>query len=124
MTLDDRDRPGARPDAGDRAPRRYQDELRAIGAWLDARGYREIRVIERPNGLLVQGRPGGDDPTVPFETMIFDEARLRHLLTAARRDRGTIDPASDGGRRPPLTIVPLDSVRQADRPSDPDPGRT
>ena len=66
---------------------RYQEMLRALGAWLDARGYRLIRVSSADHALVVEvevGQPGDD---LSREVFRLDDVALERLLEAARTDR-------------------------------------
>lgn len=65
----------------------YQETLRALGAWLDARGYRLIRVSSAENGLTVEVEIGqaGDDLSREIFRLEFDA--LERLTMAARSDR-------------------------------------
>ncbi|HEY8447870.1 MAG TPA: hypothetical protein VIL01_12260 [Thermomicrobiales bacterium] len=63
----------------------YQDLLRAVGALIDERGWRDIRIWEIEGGLAVQGRPGAD---TGYETLLLSDDDLRALLEEAYRRRG------------------------------------
>ena len=64
----------------------YQDILRAVGAMIDARGWRDVRIWEHADGLLVQGRRTG---VGEFEQMALTDAELDKVLQEAyaRRSR-------------------------------------
>jgi hypothetical protein len=67
----------------------YQDLMRTIGAWIDERGWREIRFWEHADGLIVQGRP---QPEAGYETILMTDDDLRDLLRAAYDRRGLPTP--------------------------------
>ena len=66
---------------------RYQDLLRSVGAWLDARGYQLARLSESGDSLVIEVEAGvqGDDHT--REVLRLDIDALDRLSTAARNDR-------------------------------------
>jgi len=72
----------------------YQDILRALGRYLDARDATEVRLLEREEGLLVQARlrsaPAG------FQAWDFPDGDLLALLHAAYDLRGQ-GPQRGGG---------------------------
>ncbi len=37
----------------------YQDVLRAVGRYVDQQGFRDIRIIETEDGLILQGNVAG-----------------------------------------------------------------
>jgi hypothetical protein len=63
----------------------YQDALRAVGAWLDVRGYREVRIVEDGGALVVEASPSAP---APVEVLRFDAERMHRLREAALSDRG------------------------------------
>lgn len=63
----------------------YQDALRTVGAWLDVRGYRDVRIVEDCGALIVEALPNA---TAPVEVLRFDAERMRRLRAAALNDRG------------------------------------
>ena len=65
----------------------YQEILRSVGAWLDARSYSLARISESGDGLLIEVRTGvsGDDPG--REVLRLDVEALNRLAHAARSDR-------------------------------------
>lgn len=67
---------------------RYQESLRAIGAWLDIRGFRDVRITEVAGELVIEasGTPG--EPAVT-ERIRLDSDRIGRLCRAARNDRGS-----------------------------------
>jgi hypothetical protein len=66
----------------------YQDGLRAVGAWLDVRGYREIRIVEHNGALVVEAAPGTTSQSTPVEVLRFDADHMARLRRAALNDRG------------------------------------
>lgn len=63
----------------------YQDILRAVGAIVDARGLRDLRMWEHEDGIIVQGRrPGVGE----FETISLNDDELEAMLQDAYRRRG------------------------------------
>lgn len=72
----------ARPFTGD-----YQEILRSVGAWLDARGFRLTKLAEVDGSLVVEVEIGvrGDD--LSREVIRLDRESLNRLTTAARNDR-------------------------------------
>lgn len=67
----------------------YQERLRAIGAWLDVRGLRDVRIIEEAGTLRIEaaGSPAGE--LTALDAMTFDRPQLDRLCAAAKRDRGS-----------------------------------
>jgi hypothetical protein len=66
---------------------RYQDILRAIGAWLDARSYRLTRLSESDGCFVIEVETGvaGDD--LSREILRLDMDAINRLTSAARNDR-------------------------------------
>ena len=66
---------------------RYQDILRSVGAWLDARGFRLTRLSESDGSLVVEVEIGvrGDD--LSREVLRLDAESIERLTSAARDDR-------------------------------------
>ncbi|HKG26362.1 MAG TPA: hypothetical protein VKB09_11980, partial [Thermomicrobiales bacterium] len=60
----------------------YQDGLRAVGAWLDVRGYREIRITEEDDALVVEAATGPLCRSSPVEVFRFDAERMMRLREA------------------------------------------
>jgi hypothetical protein len=65
----------------------YQDVLRSLGAWLDARGYGLVQLSESAGSLEVEVETGaaGDDPG--REVLRLDRDALNRLANAGRNDR-------------------------------------
>ena len=66
---------------------RYQEMLRALGAWLDARGYCLTRMSANESSLIVEVETGqaGDDLSTEIFRLEFEA--LERLMSAARSDR-------------------------------------
>ncbi|HEY7034169.1 MAG TPA: hypothetical protein VH482_22715 [Thermomicrobiales bacterium] len=69
-------------------PFTYQDTLRAVGAWLDVRGYREVRIVEADGALVVEAATGTVTTPAATEVLRFDAERMLRLREAALCDRG------------------------------------
>jgi len=69
----------------------YQDVLRALGHYIDQHGFREIRLIETEDGLILQGlTPGeGAGQISTRETYLLTLQDLEALLLDAYKRRGT-----------------------------------
>ena len=64
----------------------YQDILRAIGAFLDDNGLRDIRLWEHEDGLILQAR-GREDSESPYQTYLLTDEDLYALLHKAYERR-------------------------------------
>jgi hypothetical protein len=62
----------------------YQDILRAIGAIVDEKQLRDLRMWEHADGIIVQGRRQGIGE---FETISLDDEELQAMLREAYRRR-------------------------------------
>jgi hypothetical protein len=84
----------------------YQEILRSIGAWIDVRGYREVRIEGHADGLAIEGvvdQAGAGDER---ERLVLDTEQLLRFCEASRHNRSpapTVSPTS----RPRLTLVPF-----------------
>ncbi len=67
---------------------RYQKSLRAIGAWLDIRGFSDVRIVEDDGELVVEAAGSRGEPSVT-ERIRLDVDHLGRLSLAARHDRGS-----------------------------------
>lgn len=67
----------------------YQNVLRVLGAWLDARGWRDVRMWEHAEGIILQGHT---DPVASLETVLLTDDVLRELLAEAYRQRRQVAP--------------------------------
>jgi hypothetical protein len=81
----------------------YQEILRSVGAWLDMRGYQEIRIIEGPEGLAVEGFPAveGNAP----ERLLIANDQIGRFCDASRLNRDAPPPLSPEPSGPHLTLV-------------------
>lgn len=66
---------------------RYQDILRSVGAWLDARSYRLTRLSESDGSLVIEVETGVPGDDLSKEILRLDHEALDRLTTAARNDR-------------------------------------
>jgi hypothetical protein len=66
---------------------RYQDMLRAVGGWLDARGYRLVGLSGTGDSLVVQVEAGPPGTDICREAFRLDFGSLERLATAAQADR-------------------------------------
>jgi hypothetical protein len=66
----------------------YQDVLRAIGAFLDERHLRDIRIWEHENGIIVQGRHPDEVASGSYETILLTDDDLQEILRQAYQRRG------------------------------------
>ena len=66
----------------------YQDLLRALGHSLDARGLRDLRLVERVDGFLVQARPAAS-PADGFWTEYLGDGELLRLAREGYQLRGS-----------------------------------
>jgi hypothetical protein len=62
----------------------YQDILRAIGAIVDEKELRDLRMWEHADGIIIQGRRQGIGE---FETISLDDEELQAMLREAYRRR-------------------------------------
>src|SRR5688572_28594871 len=89
----------------------YQDVLRAIGQFLDERGYRNVRLVEHEEGLLVQATPTVDGQiATTYETLLLTDEAIQRLLEQAYQRR-----ADAPSRRLVLTNAGLSGLLPADR---------
>jgi hypothetical protein len=71
----------------------YQDVLRAIGQFLDERGYHNVRLVEHEEGLLVQATPSVDGQvSSTYETLLLTDEAIQRLLEHAYRRRADAPP--------------------------------
>ena len=70
------------------APLSQADLLRAVGHFLDRRGWRDVRVVRDADGVIVQGRPTGPgQPAAAYETARLADGHLRAWLADAWHHR-------------------------------------
>ena len=82
----------------------YQEILRSIGAWIDVRGYREVRIEGDADGLAIEGVLDQVDAGDERERLVLDTEQLHRFCDASRLNRSplpTVSPAS----HPHLTLV-------------------
>jgi hypothetical protein len=68
---------------------KYQDALRVIGAWLDIRGFSEVRIREDAGELVIEAAGTSDDPPAIVERFRLNRESIELLCHAARKDRGS-----------------------------------
>jgi len=66
----------------------YQDVLRAIGALLDDQRYRDVRIWEHEDGLILQGRQEDGGSISGYQTFLLSDDDLREMLGEAYQRRG------------------------------------
>lgn len=76
----------------------YQDVLRAIGALLDERQLRDIRIWEHEHGIIIQGRHAHGAISNTYETILLTDDDLQEILRLAYQRRGH---AATQGQAPP-----------------------
>ena len=65
----------------------YQDMLRSVGAWLDARGYRLAHLSASGSNLVIEAEAGAPGDDISREVFRLDYDALARLMQAARADR-------------------------------------
>ena len=66
----------------------YQDVLRCIGLLLDERQYRNFRLVEHEDGIVVQVQPTVDGQTEShYQTFLLTDDDIKALLHKAYRRR-------------------------------------
>jgi hypothetical protein len=71
----------------------YQDILRSVGAWLDARGYRLTKLSESDGSFLIEVEVGVQGDDLSREILRLDHEALQRLTGAARNDRNRFQQA-------------------------------
>jgi|SRR4051794_8482345 hypothetical protein len=66
---------------------RYQDILRSVGAWLDARGFQLTKLSESGGALVIEVETGVTGDDLSREVIRLDPESLERLTSAARNDR-------------------------------------
>ena len=66
---------------------RYQEMLRAVGAWLDAQGFRLTGISGSGECLLIEVETGPPGDAVQREAFRLDYDAIERLVYAAQRDR-------------------------------------
>ena len=65
----------------------YQDMLRAVGAWVDARGFRLTGISGSGDALLIQVEAGPPGDSAHREAFRLDYDAIERLVRAAQLDR-------------------------------------
>lgn len=92
----------------------YQDVLRAIGLFLDDSGYRNFRLVEHEDGIIIQVTPAAHGRAAHhYETFLLSEEDIQQLMHGSYRRRGT-GPLGQPG-------TPLPTGRPLLRSQDPTP---
>jgi hypothetical protein len=73
----------------------YQDVLRALGYFIDDRGYTDVRIVETDDGVVLQGRVAerreiGD---ASFDTFLITDEDVKVMVRDAFLRRGQKPPA-------------------------------
>jgi len=84
----------------------YQEILRSVGAWLDMRGYQEIRIIGDPAGLTVEGVPFSGTGIPTPERLLLTNEQIERFCDASRQNRDAPPPLSPDPMPVDLTLVP------------------
>lgn len=73
----------------------YQDVLRAIGRFIDERGYSDVRIVEIGDGLVIQGRVAErrELGAAGYDTFLITDEDLKELVRDAFERRGQEPPA-------------------------------
>jgi hypothetical protein len=94
-------------------PVRYEDLLRVIGAYIDARGLREAVVLQLPDGIQVKGLTAqrhAAGKALEVEIVTFTNVEIREMLLEYFRQRNTQAPTTaDAPSRPRLRLLSADS---------------
>jgi hypothetical protein len=86
----------------------YQEILRSIGAWVDVRGYQEVRIAGGIDGITIEGVLSPDEADSEPERLVLNNNQLLKFCEASRLNRSPLPTVSPPSRRH-LTIVPLDT---------------
>ena len=65
----------------------YQEILRSVGAWLDARNYNLSRISESGDSLVIEVQTGAVGDDLNREVLRLDIEALNRLASASRNDR-------------------------------------
>jgi hypothetical protein len=68
---------------------KYQESLRVIGAWLDIRGFGDVRIVEEAGELVVEASAPFETEGGAIERFRLDHESIDRLCRAARNDRGS-----------------------------------
>ena len=91
--------PGMRPT--------YQEILRSVGAWLDMRGYQEIRIIQNAEGLAIEGLSTVACADAEPERLLLTNEQIERFCDASRQNRDAPPPLSPEPSHFHLTLVPM-----------------
>jgi len=75
----------------------YQEMLRTLGAFLEAHSFRDIRIVETEDGIIVQGRTVSSERESVAETYLLTVDDIHAMLQEAYQKRG--QQASDFAKR-------------------------
>jgi hypothetical protein len=89
-------------------PLTAQEILRAIGAWIDLRGYREFRIQGGAERMTIEGVPGAAAGAGEREQLTLEGEGLQRFCEAARLNRSPAPTVSPPSLWPHLTVVSLD----------------
>jgi hypothetical protein len=72
----------------------YQDVLRALGGFIDERGFTDVRIVEIEDGLVLQGRVADrrEIGQAGFETFLITDEDLKEMVRDGFRRRGQKPP--------------------------------
>ncbi len=85
----------------------YQEMLRSVGAWLDLRGYQEIRIIQNSDGLAIEGRSLVECADSLPERLQLTNEQIERFCDASRQNRDAPPPLSPEPNHFHLTLVPM-----------------
>jgi hypothetical protein len=85
----------------------YQEILRSVGAWLDMRGYQEIRIIQNPEGLAIEGLSSAACADAEPERLLLTNEQIERFCDASRLNRDAPPPLSPEPSHFHLTLVPM-----------------
>lgn len=73
----------------------YQDVLRALGLFIDERGYTDVRILEIDEGLVLQGRVADrrEIGKASYDTLLITDDDIKEMVRDAARRRGQKPPA-------------------------------
>ena len=73
----------------------YQDVLRALGYFIDDRGYTDVRIVETDDGVVLQGRVAErhEIGESSFDTFLITDEDVKVMVRDAFLRRGQKPPA-------------------------------
>jgi hypothetical protein len=74
----------------------YQDVLRSIGAWIDARGFQLSRIMESSGNLIIEVETGVPGDDLNREVIRLNADSVEKLTVAARNDRNRFSALGTG----------------------------